>query len=218
MKRTRLLLTTVLLFLVPVLLRAQQESDYEIYARAAGLDLPLLRSRLADSYGHQFNGTYLADTLGFLPGSICFEGKSYDNLFLNLDAVLQHVLLRQEGSPVVLDLGRERVQSFTRGGKTYVNLPSLGYDLPEGFYERMAEGRGAVYKRVTKLLCHLTDLNHNARGYIGYDDPDYRSNLFDYYQHKEYWYWIKEDGTIQRLKSKRRIRGAIQTVLTDETH
>lgn len=218
MKHKKILLTTILLSLVPGLLRAQELTDYETYARAAGPDMPLLRSRIADSYGNYYNGTYLADTLGFLPGNICFEGKIYENLLLNLDAVLQHVLLQEEGSPIILDLGRERVQSFTRGGKIYVNLPSEGYSLPEGFYELMAQGRGAVYKRVNKIVGHLGDLTHDARAYIGYDDPHYRSDLFDYYQHKEYWYWIKEDGSIQRLKSKRKIRNAIQTVQTYETH
>lgn len=199
-------------------LQAQGLTDYETYARAAGPDMPLLRSRVADSYGNYFNGTYLADTLGFLPGKLCFEGKTYENLLLNLDAVLQHVLLQQEGSPIILDLGLERVQSFTRGDKTYVNLPSMGYSLPMGFYELMAQGRGAVYKRVNKVFSHLVDLNHDAKAFIGYDDPYYRSDIFDYYQHKEYWYWIKEDGTIQRLRNKRKIRSAIQTVQGHETH
>ena len=218
MKSAKILLTAVLFILVPGLLRSQEVSDYETYAGAAGTDMPLFRSRVADSYGNYFNGTYFADTQGFLPGSICFEGKTYENLSLNLDAVLQHVLLRQEDSPIILDLGQDRIQSFTRGGKSYFNLPAQGYSLPAGFYELMAEGQGAVYKRVSKVLSHLTDLNHDARGYIGYDDPGYRSNLFDYYQYKESWYWIKEDGTIQRLKSKRRIRKALQSVLADETH
>lgn len=218
MKNAKILLTAVLLILAPGLLRAQEVSDYETYARAAGPDMPLFRSRVADAYGYSFNGTYLADTLGFLPGKLCFEGKTYENLSLDLDAVLQHVLLQQEDSPIILDLGQDRIQFFTRGDKMYSNLPSMGYALPAGFYEVMAKGRGAVYKMVTKILSHLTDLNHDARGYIGYDDPNYRSGLFDYYQIKEYWYWVKEDGSIQRLKSKRRIRNAIQSVQTYETH
>ena len=218
MKHKKILLTIILLLLASGLLRAQPVSDYETYARAAGADMPLLRARVADSYGNYFNGTYRADTLGFLPGSLCFEEKTYENLHLDLDAVLQHVLLQMEGSPIILDLGQDRVQSFTRGNKTYVNLPSRGYSLPAGFYELMASGRGAVYKRVGKTLSHLVDLNHDARDYIGYDDPNYRSDIFDYYQHKEYWYWVKEDGTIQRLRSKRKIRSAIQSVQTYETH
>ena len=217
-KNFKILLIATGLFLVPGLLQAQQVSDYETYSRAAGEDMPLLRSRVADTYGNYFNGTYLADTLGFLPGKICFEGKTYENLHLDLDAVLQHVLLQQEGSPIILDLGRDRVRSFTRGGKTYFNLPSMGYDLPAGFYELMAQGHGAVYKRVNKIFSHLVDLNHDARSFIGYEDPNYRSDIFDYYQHKEYWYWVREDGTIQRLRSKRKIRNAIQTVQSHETH
>ena len=211
-------ITVILLLGMPGFLWAQEVSDYETYERAAGTDMPLLRSRVADFYGNYFNGTYLADTLGFLPGEIVFEGKTYENLHLNLDAVLQHVLLQQEGSPIILDLGRDRVQSFTRGGKTYVNLPSQGYDLPVGFYELMAQGRGAVYKRVTKTFSHLVDLNHDAREFIGYEDPNYRSDIFDYFQHKENWYWIREDGTVQRLRNKRKIRNAIQTVQSHETH
>lgn len=218
MKRLITLFTAILVFLVSGIMKAQEVSDYEAYARAAGRDMPLLRSRVADSYGNYFNGTYLSDTLGFLPGSIRFEGKTYENLLLDLDASLQHVLLQQEDSPIILDLGRDRAESFVRGGVTYINLPALGYDLPAGFYERMAEGRGAVYRRIGKMLHHLTDLNHNARSYIGYEDPNYRSNLFDYYQYKEYWYWVKEDGTVQRLKSKRKIRSALQTVQSHETH
>ena len=214
-KRTVLLAA---LLLLPGFLSAQEFPDYESYARAAGEDMPILRSRVADNYGNRYNGTYLADTLGFLPGHICLEGKTYHNLSLNLDAVLQHVLLRQGGIPYVLDLGLERIQSFTRGSKTYVNLPSLGYSLPDGFYEIMAEGRGAVYKRVSKELHHLTDLNHDARRSIGYDDPDYRPDLFEYFEHKESWYWIREDGSVQRLRSRRKIRNALQTVQNHETH
>ena len=211
-------LGAILAFLVSGVVQAQEVSDYEAYARAAGPDIPLFRSRVADNYGNYYNGTYLADTLGFLPGTICFEGKIYENLSFDLDAVLQHVLMQRESSPIILDLGQERVSSFTRGSKTYVNLPALGYDVPAGFYERVAEGRGVIYKRVSKTLYHLTDLNHDARGFIGYDDPNYRSNLFDYYQLKELWYWIQEDGTVQRLKSKRKIKTALQAVQAHETH
>lgn len=216
MKKLTVLLAVLLL--PSLCLWAQATLDYEAYARAAGEDLPLLRARIADNYGNRYNGTYLSDTLGFLPGRICLEGKTYENLSFNLDAVLQHVLLRQESTLLILDLGRERVQSFSRGDKTYFNLPSMGYPLPEGFYECMARGRGAVYRKVTKELHHLSDLNHDARRSIGYDDPGYRSNLFEYFEHKESWYWIREDGTIQRLRSRRKIRNALQSVQNDETH
>ena len=217
MKNIQTILLTALLLCAPGLLNAQ-DSDYSTYAQAAGADLPLFRARVADVYGNNFNGTYLVDTLGFRPGEIRFEGKTYQNLNFQLDAVLQHVLLQQDGSPIILDLGLERVEYFTRGTRTYVNLAYQGYDVPAGFYERVVSGRGAVYKKVDKSLNHLMDLNRDARGYIGYNDPHYRTNLVNYFQHKESWYWVKEDGTVQRLRSKRKIRNAIQSVNSHETH
>lgn len=217
MKNVHAILLVALLLSAPGLLRAQ-DSDYQTYAQAAGVDLPLFRARVADVYGNNFNGTYLVDTLGFLPGEVRFEGKTYQNLSFHLDAVLQHVLMQQEGSPIILDLGLERVEYFTRGSRTYVNLASLGYDVPAGFYEKVADGRGAVYKRVDKSLNHLMDLNRDASAYIGYDDPHYRFNLVNYFQYKESWYWVKEDGTVQRLRSKRKVRNAIQSVNAHETH
>ena len=217
MKNIHSILLAALFLCAPGLLRAQ-DADYQAYAQAAGVDLPLFRARVADVYGNNFNGTYLVDTLGFQPGEICFEGKTYRDLKFNLDAVLQHVLLQQEGSPIILDLGRERVEYFTRGSRTYVNLTSQGYNVPEGFYERVVSGRGAVYKKVDKSLNHLMDLNRDARAYIGYSDPQYRANVVNYFQYKESWYWVKEDGTVQRLRSKRKIRSAIQSVNAYETH
>ena len=217
MKNVHAILLVALLLSAPGLLRAQG-ADYQTYAQAAGVDLPLFRARVADVYGNNFNGTYLVDTLGFLPGEVRFEGKTYQKLSFHLDAVLQHVLMQQEGSPIILDLGLERVEYFTRGSRTYVNLASLGYDVPAGFYEKVADGRGAVYKRVDKSLNHLMDLNRDASAYIGYDDPHYRFNLVNYFQYKESWYWVKEDGTVQRLRSKRKVRSAIQSVRAHETH
>ena len=62
------------------------------------------------------------------------------------------------------------------------------------------------------------DLNRDASAYIGYNDPNYRFNLVNYFQYKESWYWVKEDGTVQRLRSKRKVRNAIQSVNAHETH
>lgn len=216
-KTNRLLLLALVVFL-PLALRAQEDPDYALYRTRSGMGMPIFRSRVADVYGNNFNGTYLVDTLGFRKGSVCFEGKTYEGLLLNLDAAIHHVLMREEGSPVVLDLGRDRVDHFVRAGVTFVNLQGRGYNVPAGFYQEVAAGRGGVYRRIDKNLRHLFDLNHSAQGYIGYEDPHYRDGIIDYYEQREYWYWVKEDGTVQRLRSERKKRTAIQSVLTHETH
>jgi len=202
------------LMLLPASLLAQETSDYRDYAQAAGADLPLYRAPAARGYGNRFNGTYLIDNQDFLTGEVCYSGKVYSGLLLHVDAVAQHVLLRREGSPILLDLGRERVDWFCRDGRRYVNLPARGVKVPEGFYEEVRKGRGAVYRRVDKVLQRLPGGSGSAREYIGYQDPNYREGLLDYYQWKETWYQVKEDGSVKRLRGKRAIEKALQYVGT----
>lgn len=207
------------LILLSWCLWGQRRDGATVYQQAAGSQAPLFRARLADVYPANFNGTYLIDTKGFQPGTLCFEGKTYSGLQLNLDASLQHVLLRQESSHLTLDIGLERVHFFTRGNRTFENLCSQGIHVPQGFYEQMAQGPGGrVYKKTEKILRQLLDRSGNACDRIGYQDPFYRDDLMDYYEHKETWYWIKPDGSATRLKTKRKIRKAIQAVHAHETH
>lgn len=205
----------VLMLLSAPLLAQERAQDY---VRAAGAGLPLYRARVADVYGNRFNGTYLIDNEGFLRGDLCYEGKVYPGILLNLDAVLQHVLVRLEGSSIMLDLGRDHIAWFTRDGRLYENLPARGYKLPDGFYEVVEEGRGGVYRRIDKILLRLPDPSGSARGYIGYDDPKYIDGLLDYYKWKESWYQIKEDGSVKRLRGKRSIQKAVQYVRSQPAH
>ena len=216
MKSLRLFLLALLLLPLPVW--AQDQAVVQEYVKAAGAGLPLYRARVADVYGNRFNGTFLLDNEGFLDGELCYAGKVYPGVLLQLDAVAQHVLIRQEDSPIQLDLGRDRIAWFKRGGRKWVNLPSCGYLVPDGFYEEVELGRGAVYKRVDKVLQRLSDVNGSAREYIGYEDPNYKEGLLDYYRLKESWYQIKEDGSVKRLRGKRSIQKAIQYVRSQPAH
>ena len=214
MKSLRPFSLALLLFCAPVL----AQEPVRDYVREAGTGLPLYRARVADAYGNRFNGTYLLDNEGFKLGELCYEGKVYSGILLHFDAAAQRVLLQQEGSPVMLDLGRDHIDWFVRDGRRFENLPARGVQLPDGFYEVVAQGQGAVYRRVDKRRLSLPDPNSSARGFIGYDDPNYKEGLMDYYSPKESWYQIKEDGSIKRLRSKRSIQNAIQYVRTQTAH
>ena len=69
-----------------------------------------------------------------------------------------------------------------------------------------------MYKRVDKAPGHLHDVTASARDYIGYDDPNYREGLLDFYELKESWFLVGQDGGVRRLRSKRSIQKAIQNV------
>lgn len=210
-------LVLFLLLSLPLAAFSQQPEGYAAYLGAAGMDMPLFRARVADSYDFPYNGTYLIDTRGFGMGSVVYAGKVYSGLMFNLDAALHHVLVRMAGSPVTLDLGDDLVESFTRGETVYENLRLKGIKVPAGFYELLAKGPGgSVYCRTEKLARHLSDLNYDARNYIGYEDPDYKRGVADYFEQKQSWYLVRPDGSVRRLRTQGQVRNAIQSVY--ETH
>lgn len=197
----RILLTLLLLpGLLPPGLRAQERYDYEWYTAAAGIEAPVYRTRLAQTYEFPFNGTYRADTLGFLNGTLWYGGKRYDHMLLDIDARQQHLLVQYPGSPVVFDFGQERVERFDRGGIPYINLRAAGLNVPEGFFEEICTGRGTVYRLMGKVIQQIQPGAPMAD--IGYDDPHYRHEVLDYFSPKETWILLREDGSIFPLKRR----------------
>jgi len=209
--------TLFLLLFIPLNAWAQGDAASS-YVQQAGVNLPFLRASLAPSYSFSHNGTYLADTLGFREGTLVYEGKEYPGLLLDLNAVEQHVLIQLPHSPVSLDLGQEQIDAFSRGDISYVNLKAKGYDTQTGFFELMDQGKGSLYRKITKTLKHLPSLDMTAERSIGYDDPHYKRLLADYFEYGEVWYLIREDGSAQRLRSKGQIKKARQYVHSHETH
>lgn len=205
-----------LLLFLPLHVLAQDAAAS--YVREAGVNIPFLRAALAPAYPFLYNGTPRADTLGFREGALVYAGKKYPGLMLDLDAVEQHVLVQLPGSPVVLDVGQKQIGSFSRGDVVYVNLLAMGLNVQPGFYEQMEQGRGTIYRKVSKTLRHLSTLEVSARGLIGYEDPHYRPLLLDYFEYAEVWYLIREDGGVQRLRNKRQINKAYQYIQRHETN
>ena len=206
---TKRILLLCLFLTVSGTMRAQEELRY---IEDAGIQLPLFRASIAAPYDFPHNGTYLVDTLGFVEGVLVFDGKVYPGLLLNLDSHAQHVLVRHKSTTIAMDLGRDSISEFTRGNKKYVNLEAAGYNVPAGFYEVIEEGRGTLDRKTERILRHLSSRDISAERYIGYDDPHYKRYLPDYFEYRETWYLVREDGSVQRLRRKKQIQKAQQYV------
>ena len=141
------------------------------------------------------------DTLGFRRGDLLYEGKLYHHLLLDIDASQQHLLLRHPSSSVVLDLGLDRVERFDLGGREFINLNAAGYPVAPGFFEVIASGAGTVvYRKIAKVFKTLPPDGRKAD--IGYEDPHYRTNVYDYFEPGEQWILIRDDGSVMPLKRK----------------
>lgn len=152
---------------------AQSPKEIEAYELAAGFDMPLYRGRQMPDYNYRFNGTYYWDNLGYRTGSVCYDGKMYDNVLMNLDAARQSVYVRYQGNVQTWELDRKLVDYLTLGDTRFINLRSMGIaSAPEGFFEVLREDSGGLcLRQVKKIYRESVEISGYSR--IGYFDPDF---------------------------------------------
>ncbi|MBO6045422.1 MAG: hypothetical protein J6P69_06190, partial [Bacteroidales bacterium] len=132
---------------------AQEYEELERFSEEAGGMSMLFRGKQGMSYSFPYNGTYYWYIKDFLPGEVFYNGKLYPGAFINVNAHLQELLVKQNEDylPVLVDT--DHVDWFTMGGRRFVTRDYAGLpSLPEGFFEVLFDGRSKLYKRVDKFL------------------------------------------------------------------
>ena len=161
----------------------------------------LFRGKMSDRYSSNFNGTPYWDAEGFMPGSILYNGKRYDGVYINVDAALCEVNVKPSPEIAATSPDRNQVSWFTRGGKRFVNLQYLGVEgAREGFYEVLFDGNVSLLKRVDKFL-HKDTGNHNTEGMIGYEDSNYQHDVLSFFKISTEYLYLK-DGELVKLKNR----------------
>jgi len=199
--KSAVILLAFFALLRPTAASGQERAEVDGYQKVAGWDLPLFRGKLMPDYPFRFNGTFYIDNKGFRTGSVCFGGKTYDNINLNIDAYRQALYVRYANRIQIWELDRDLVEWFTMGKAKYVNLRAMGYDnVPAGFYEVVYDGDACVYKQVTKALRESVEINGYYR--IGYEDPNYNNKIFTFFEHRESFWYKDAKGKVERFKKK----------------
>ena len=89
MKKT--LLVSCLVFLS---LGAFAQTETTQYMKEAGTLSTLYRGRMPVHYPYIYNGTYFWNTKTFQKGSVLYNGKLYENVFVNVDASRQELQVK----------------------------------------------------------------------------------------------------------------------------
>lgn len=182
---------------------AQDYAELDKYTEEAGEMSMLFRGKQGMSYEFPYNGTCFWYGRDFLPGDVFYNGKLYKGAFVNVNAHLQELVVKQDQDylPVLVDAGH--VEWFTMGGRRFVSRDAAGLTvLPEGYYEVIFDGRSKLYKRVDKILRKDSN-NRNGAG-IGYTDPNYNDRILDYFANRVNYYFI-QDGAVHSVKRWRDI-------------
>ena len=102
-------------------------------------------------YNIVYDGTYFWDSPDFVTGKVMMDGKVYDGIVLNIDAIAQEVVVYPPATSVAIILDRDQIDWVEMDGTRYVNLSKKGYPVAEGFYQVVHEsGEGTVYRHIQK--------------------------------------------------------------------
>lgn len=190
------------LLLCSIPLMGQDREHYEAYRDAAAGQSALFRGRQATSYARlSFNGTYFWDSPSFLQGDVRYNGRTYCDVSLNIDACEMQLLARQSPELPAVVVSRDWVESFSMGGESYLNLRAAGVDgAEEGFYRQLSE---TVFLQVVKVLVRRPG---NANGtLIGYDDPFYDPALSTYFRCDARYYCLI-DGALVKISRRKALK------------
>ena len=115
-----------------------------------------------------------------------------------INAHTQRAHVKLATTPLSVEIAPGRLSAIETGDRRF---EGFGPDaaLPEGFYEVFGTGTERIYKLVRKeLSSSLTDVNGDP---IGYNDPNYRENVFQYFSFRTFYYFRDAEGQIKRIKS-----------------
>ena len=149
MKKTIILLAVLLGASLP----GHTQEGHERYLQEAGGAALLWRGHQARSYPPLVEGTPWWSDAGFHPGSVTYNGKRYDGVLLNVDAIQQELVVKNAAGNVQKVLRRECLERFSLDGCTFVNLQALyGPAMPGGYWQEIYDGHAKVYRQVAKSL------------------------------------------------------------------
>ena len=160
----------------------------------------IFRGKLPGVYPYKFNGTYYWHRKEFQKGDVLYNGRLYRDVPLNINASSQELEVRPMDKASAMVVFRDQVAWFTMGNDLFVNLHYLGYpEAMEGFFEVIRDGNVPLLRRVEKVL--RFDGNGAGLLQLGYDDPDYDSDIPNYFQYKETFYAL-EKGKMRKISSR----------------
>ena len=179
----------------------QTKAEYERYMDSTMEKSVLYRGKQANTYAFRHNGHPYWYGTDFCEGEVTFNCKEYSGISLNLDACAQELVLELRGKQRAVVLATEAVDGFRIGSAIYLNLEKSGIKgAARGYYEVLCESPVPVYRRVDKDIAYAVE-SQNGKG-IGYYDPLYQDNVYDYFRQKVSYFTVKNGALTHIGKNK----------------
>jgi hypothetical protein len=150
----------------------------EQYTRVAGVHAALFNGRIQEQFARGLESIYLRDRgyvernefgdvispvpvtpdLSYVAGNLVYDGVLYTGVKMRLDLCRDELVVDSGGSffGVLLDPGRFGYAEMRGYRIIHQPAPGSGFDLPQGYYLQLNEGRYTVLKKERFLYNWLT--------------------------------------------------------------
>lgn len=195
--------TTFLLALpfLAVFSPAFAQDDYDLFRNQAKGASLLYRGHQAYEYALVYNGTYYWTSPEYLPGEVLYNGNTYREVLLNIDAARQDLLVRTPDGISEKVLESRFVEACSFGGRRYENLRSLyGAAAPEGYWQVVYDqGRGRLLCQVRKILEQDVE---NSKSALTHYEGVFRPNIYQLFTYNASYLFVTEDGVFIRIRRR----------------
>lgn len=176
---------------------SQSKTDYEIFINAAQNNSLINNGTVPITYIGIKEGHCFIYTPEFFKGTICYDGKLYYDILLNINAHLDEVYLRHDQTGNISVLSKESISELTIGQRHYINFRKSNMS---GFFELLSDGEICLYKRVKKIFYENISNRDLIRGFT--------ADINLYVEHNNVIHTVKKPKDIYRMfpEQKREIR------------
>ncbi|MCR5709068.1 MAG: TonB-dependent receptor [Bacteroidales bacterium] len=157
---------------------------------------------VAERYSFPYNGTWCWYPDGFRQGSIRYDGRTYPEVTVNIDSYLHALQFRNPENGIVYLPDPERVESLSIGSDSFRYFNGEDGRLPRGWYQILHEGSQSLYKRIDRSL--EESMQRQSARVLGFEDPDYKDNVYTYFSSKTTFWHIDSDGNVKSFRSERK--------------
>lgn len=175
---------------------AQQSRSYDDFMAEAGENSVLYRGHRAMQYEFRYNGHQYWDNRIFERGSVEFNGKSYDNILLNIDCCAQDLLAVFDNELAAVVLNHEHIGDILIGNRHFALAENISPVLPTRFVEIFDTNSGPLYRCRKKDVKKSSDAPNPSK--LGYEVDNFNFNINQYFSLRETWY-TERKGELRKI-------------------
>lgn len=182
---------------------AQQSRSYDEFMAEAGVNSVLYRGHRAMQYEFRCNGHQYWGSRSFERGSVEFNGKSYDNILLNIDCCNQDLVAIFDNELAAVVLDHEHIGEIHIGDRRFALAESISPIFPTRFVEIFDADGIQVYRCRKKDVKKSSDAPNPSK--LGYEVDNFNFNVNQYFMLQESWY-TERKGELRRIGRRKALK------------